>query len=280
MPELPEVETIKKTLAPKIRGKKITGVKVFFPKVIEPLDIDSFREAVEGSHVQSLERRGKYLLIHLNSLFTLIISLRMTGRLVYSTSGHDAMVDNHTHLVFDFEDGSHLYFRDTRKFGRIHCVPTENIEGAPEISKLGPEPLGPGFTESKLRKMLLSKRKTIKQALMDQAFIAGIGNIYADEILFRSGIHPETPASSLRPEQVHSLYLSIVAVLKEAIIQKGTTVRDYVDGEGNSGNYQKLLQVYGRKGKKCFQCGGPIECKKLGGRTAHFCPACQHGGRC
>lgn len=280
MPELPEVETIKRTLATKIRGKKITGVEVLLPKLIEPLSVEEFKEALKGNYIQSLGRRGKYLLVQLYYLNTLIISLRMTGRLIFFPPGKKVEVDKHTHMVLEFNDGSHLRFSDTRKFGRVHCVLTEKVEKESEISKLGPEPLGMEFSEPKLWKMLLSKRKKIKQLLMDQTFIAGIGNIYADEILFRARIHPETIPSTLVSEQVHDLYLAIISVLSEAIVQKGTTFRDYVDGEGNTGNYQSFLQVYGRKGKKCCQCGHPIESIKLGGRTSHFCPVCQSGGRC
>lgn len=280
MPELPEVETIKRTLAPKIQGKKITDVEVFCAKAIEPLSDQAFRQAVEGAFIQGLERRGKYLLMHLYSMYTLVISLRMTGRLIFIPCGEEVPVDKHVHLVFKFEDGSHLCFSDIRKFGRVHCVPKDKVEHESEISKLGPEPLEQNFSEQKLRKMLLPKRKKIKQLLMDQTFIAGIGNIYADEILFRAGIHPETLPGSLLPEQVHDLYLSIVAVLSEAIVQKGTTFRDYVDGEGNAGNYQYLLQVYGRKGKKCYHCGQQLESIKLGGRTSCFCPACQTRSGC
>ena len=278
MPELPEVETVKRTLETKIVGKRITQVQVLLPKLILPLQIEEFKPKVEGSVISGLGRRGKYLLVELSSSFTLIISLRMTGRLVFLPASQEVPMNKHTHFVVEFEDRSHLCFNDIRKFGTIHCMPLEGVKTCSEIAKLGPEPLGTDFSEAWLKERLLTKNRKIKQLLLDQTFIAGIGNIYADEILFRARIHPETIAVTLSPHQVHSLYSAIREILAAAVLQKGTTIKDYVDGEGNIGNYQSFLKVYGRKGQKCYDCGNEIKTIKLGGRTSHFCPECQGEG--
>jgi formamidopyrimidine-DNA glycosylase len=278
LPELPEVETIKRTLEERIVGKRIKCIQVLLEKMVLPLNVEQFKIRVEGSIITGLGRRGKYLLVHLSFASVLIISLRMTGRLIFVPSGKDILVNKHTHLVFEFDDGSFLYFNDVRKFGTIHCVPVEKLDNCPEIAKLGPEPLGPEFSETLLKEMLHTRRKKIKQLLLDQTFIAGIGNIYADEILFQAGIHPETLSKSLTSRQVHSLFRAIVGVLNEGVKHRGTTIKDYVDGDGITGNYQDYLKVYGRKGKKCYNCGKQIETIKLGGRTAHFCPGCQREG--
>lgn len=275
MPELPEVETVKRTLKSVVMGKRITDVEIFLPKLVLPLKVEEFKSRVKGSIIVDFGRRGKYLLIGLSTSFTLVTSLRMTGRLVFVPSGQEFNTDKHTHLIFEFEDGSHLYFNDIRKFGTMHCISTECLADCPEIAKLGPEPLGPDFSQAWLREMLKRKNRKIKQLLLDQTFIAGIGNIYADEILFHARIHPKTLANQLSEEQVHNLFLSIGEVLSEAVAQRGTTIKDYVDGEGHQGNYQSLLKVYGRNGKKCYNCGQEIQAIKLGGRTAHFCPHCQ-----
>jgi formamidopyrimidine-DNA glycosylase len=277
LPELPEVETIKRTLEERIVGKRIKSIQVLLEKIVLPLNVEQFKIRVEGSTITGLDRRGKYLLVHLSSSCVLIISLRMTGRLIFVPSGKDILINKHTHLVFEFDDGSFLHFNDVRKFGTIHCVPEEKLDNSPEIAKLGPEPLGSEFSETLLKEMLHSKRKKIKQLLLDQTFIAGIGNIYADEILFQAGIHPEALPKSLTSSQVHSLFQAIVSVLNEGVKHRGTTIKDYVDGDGITGNYQDYLKVYGRKGKKCY-CGKQIETIKLGGRTAHFCPGCQREG--
>lgn len=278
MPELPEVETVKRTLNAAIIGKRITGVEIFLPKLVLPLEVDDFKSKVLDSLITKVDRRGKYLLVYLSSGYTLVVSLRMTGRFVYVPANKELEVDKHTHLIFEFDDGSHLYFNDIRKFGTMHCTAQDCVDSSPEIAKLGPEPLESEFTQEWLRDNLKKRKRKIKQLLLDQTFIAGLGNIYADEVLFRGGIHPETIAKDLELEQIQSLYQAIIEVLTEAIANKGTTIKDYVDGEGQKGNYQWLLKVYGRKGKKCYNCNEEIESMKLGGRTSHFCPGCQRKG--
>jgi formamidopyrimidine-DNA glycosylase len=275
LPELPEVETVKKTLEAAVIGKRIVDVVITLPKLVLPLEVEDFKAKVKDSLITGIDRRGKYLLVCLSSGYTLVTSLRMTGRFVFVPANKKLEADKHTHLVFKFEDGSHLYFNDIRKFGTMHCIPQDCVDICPEIVKLGPEPFGPEFSPEWLIKNLKNKNRKIKPLLLDQTFIAGLGNIYADEALFQAGIHPETPAKDLDPKRIHALYQAIVTVLTEAVAKKGTTIRDYVDGEGQKGNYQSLLKVYGRKGKKCYNCEEEIKTVKLGGRTSHFCPQCQ-----
>jgi len=276
MPELPEVETIKRTLEPKILGRRIENAEVFYCSIIKCPSVNEFVDKVKGCSIIKLRRRGKYLLIDLDNSSSMIISFRMTGQLLYVDKNNVGYpYDRHTHAVFKLENGVELRFRDPRKFGRIALVKTSEVENTKEILKLGYEPFSPEVTEDMLFQFFKSRRGKIKQLLMDQSFICGIGNIYSDEILFYAGIHPERISNSLTFEEVCTLYNGIVKVLSEAIEQRGTSIRDYVDGKGDKGSYQHLLKVYGRKGEKCCRCGSEIICTKVGGRTAHFCPHCQ-----
>jgi len=205
----------------------------------------------------------------------MLISFRMTGQLLYMDENFLIPCDKHTHIVFKLNSGAQLRFRDVRKFGSISLIKTSEIENAKEILKLGYEPFSNEITKDKLYQFLKSKNGKIKQVLMNQSFICGIGNIYSDEILFYAGIHPERITSSLSFDEVCTLHDGIVKVLSEAIEYNGTSIRDYVDGEGEKGGYQHRLKVYGRKEKKCARCDSVIACTKIGGRTAHFCPHCQ-----
>ena len=216
MPELPEVETIKRTLEERIVGKRIKCIQVLLEKMVLPLNVEQFKIRVEGSIITGLGRRGKYLLVHLSFASVLIISLRMTGRLIFVPSGKDILINKHTHLVFEFDDGSFLHFNDVRKFGTIHCVPVEKLDNCPEIAKLGPEPLGPEFSETLLKEMLHTRRKKIKQLLLDQTFIAGI-EIFMPMKSCSSGNSSGGFTKSLTSSQVHSLFQAIVSVLNEGV---------------------------------------------------------------
>lgn len=271
MPELPEVETIKRTLEPKILGRRIENAEVFYRGIIKCPSIDEFVDRVRGCSIIKLKRRGKYLIIELDNGSSMIISFRMTGQLLYVDKNDIYPYDKHTHAVFKLANGAELRFREPRKFGRIALVKTSEVENAKEIAKLGCEPFSPEVNEDMLFQFLKSRRGKIKQLLMDQSFICGIGNIYSDEILFYAGIHPERISNSLTFEEVRALYEGMIKVLNEAIEQRGTSVKDYVDGNGEKGNYQHLLKVYGKKGAKCCRCGSEIISTKVGGRTAHFC---------
>lgn len=272
MPELPEVESIKRTLETKILRKTITGVKVFWPSAAVSLPGEDFAGLVENRVVEGLGRRGKYLLIDLSGGLTLIIHFRMTGRLVYYPENHPA--DKHTHVVF-FLDKGEMHYSDIRKFGRIQIVPTNDVAGLPSLAKLGPEPLAEEFTFDKLRNLLEGKKTQIKTALLDQRVIAGLGNIYVDEALFRAGILPDRQTSSLKVSEVIFLFNSIVEILQEGIEARGTSFRDYRDADGKKGLFQENLMVYGRGGRECKICGQVLIRQKIAGRTTVFCPQCQ-----
>ncbi len=273
MPELPEVETIRRSLEANLRGKTFVGVEVFLDSMIKGADPGMLASQLEGKKITSIERRGKYLIIQLTGGQTMVIHLRMTGQLLYC--GPEQEKPKHTHLVFHLNDQHEIRFIDQRQFGRVYLVPSQELDSISGLKNLGVEPLSEAFTRAFFRKELRNKRTKIKPLLLDQTFIAGIGNIYADEALFRARINPERIASTLDPREVARLYLGIREVLNEGIENKGTTVRDYVDGDGNRGSNQSNLRVYGREGEPCEKCGKPIERKTIGGRSSHYCPKCQ-----
>ncbi|CCO07282.1 bifunctional DNA-formamidopyrimidine glycosylase/DNA-(apurinic or apyrimidinic site) lyase [Desulforamulus hydrothermalis] len=274
MPELPEVETVVRTLEEKLCGLVITDVELFKPEVIRFPKPDQFIEQITGKQFQKkLGRRGKYLLLHLSDHLTLVVHLRMTGRLVYCEA--DQPLIKHTHVIFRLSNGKHLRFADTRRFGRLLLTSTEEVYGLPGIRDLGPEPLDQEFTREFFKKELRRRRSRIKPLLLDQCFMAGLGNIYADEALFRAKIHPERLAPELSSREVANLHRAIVEVIASGIEHRGTSFRDYVDGEGQAGSYQHHLKVYNRAGLPCSRCGKPIERIKVAGRSSYYCPACQ-----
>ena len=272
MPELPEVESIKLTLAKKILGKTIIGVKIIWPPAAESMLDRDFSELVVNTVIEEINRRGKYLLIQLSNGLTMIIHFRMTGRLIYYPENHP--LDKHTHIVFYLENGE-MHYSDIRKFGRVQLVATTDIKTVASLSKLGPEPLDETFAFDKLGKQLSSKKKCIKASLLDQTVIAGLGNIYVDEALFRAAILPDRNTNSLKISEIILLYNSISGVLNEGIEARGTSFRDYRDADGNKGLFQDSLMVYGRGGQECKVCGQVLERKKIAGRTTVFCTQCQ-----
>ncbi|PRR69013.1 DNA-formamidopyrimidine glycosylase [Neomoorella humiferrea] len=273
MPELPEVETIKRTLRPHVLGKTIAGVEVYHPGVIAVPDAVTFKEQLTGKVVTDLERRGKYLLFFLGDEYCLIGHLRMTGRLMLAADCEN--IPPHTHVIFFFAGGGGLQWVDSRRFGRLYFGKKEEIVALAGLDKLGPEPLDPTFDVEALAAICAGRKRSIKQVLLDQHLLAGIGNIYADEMLFLAGIHPARPAADLSGEELTRLYHAMQDVLKQGITNGGTSFRDYVDGYGRQGKNQHHLQVYGRAGLPCRRCGRILTKLKLGGRTAVFCPACQ-----
>lgn len=273
MPELPEVETIRRTLQPKLTGLKFTNVRILLPKTIRTPEPDEFREMLKDKTILKLGRRGKYLLINLSDGYTLAIHLRMTGRLVCCAG--DKPVTKHTHVIFHLNNGSQLQFTDIRQFGRMWLVPTSSMADLAGYKDLGMEPLDELFTRDFLKKELRRRHAKIKPLLLDQTFIAGLGNIYTDEALHRAKINPERLAATLTPREVAHLHHAIQDVLLDGIDSRGTTVRDFADGDGKAGNYQELLRVYNREGGPCHHCGQKIERKKVGGRSSYYCPACQ-----
>ncbi len=272
MPELPEVETIKRSLEKKLLGTVITEVKIYLPKVIRLQTQNAFIQQIAGKKIIGLGRRGKYLLIHLSENLTLVIHLRMTGRLVYTPP---CTPEKHTHAVFVLDSGFELHFNDTRQFGKIILSPSNELDAVPGLKDLGIEPLDENFDKNVFRRDLRRRRAKIKSLLLDQTFIAGLGNIYVDEALHRARINPQRIAASLKPREVTNLYHAIRKVLREGIKNRGTTFRDYVDGDGRMGNYQGLLRVYSREGQPCLNCETEIKRMKLSGRSSYFCPRCQ-----
>ena len=271
MPELPEVETIRLSLAAKLTGRTITQALTFNPKMVEGQSAESLSQQLEGRMIISLERRGKYLLLNLSGDLVLALHLRMTGQLTVERLTEPMATAIYFRLQLD--NGTEMRFRDQRKFGKVFTYSADALP--PSIGKLGPEPLADEFTLEVLRQRFARHQLAIKKALLNQEIIAGIGNIYADEALFMAGIHPARTVDSLDDSELQALYDSIRRVLKAGIEHRGTTKRDYRDGEGNPGSYQDKLQVYGRKGEPCLTCGAPVAKMNFGGRGTHFCPLCQ-----
>lgn len=273
MPELPEVETIRRSLSQHVLNLKIEEVIVRWQGAVVGYQEHGFAETVQGLSVQSIERRGKYLLITLEDDWSIIAHMRMTGRLNYYSDSQEP--EKHTHLVLKFSKGE-LHFTDTRKFGRLQLVRTQERLEQPSLKRLGPEPLEQEFTPEHLRRRLIQRKLALKPALLDQTVVAGLGNIYVDEALFRAGISPERIANTLTVQEAEKLYGTICEVLQEGIRANGTSFRDYQDANGEKGAFQRELRVYGRGGEACTCCGRPLAKLRLGGRTTVFCPDCQH----
>jgi len=265
MPELPEVQMVVTTLRPALLGKAIRRVNVARSDVIRPLGID-LAGLLQGQRVTEVARRGKKIVLTIGDRQRFYFHLGMTGRLTIESPGAD--VQKHTHVSMDV-DGFQVRFQDPRRFGGIWWLGTD----MPVDSELGPEPLS--LRPKQLAAMLARTRRVIKSALLDQSMIAGLGNIYADEALFAAGIHPLTPANELNLKQVSALNRAIKTTLRRALRHRGSTLRDYRDAEGNPGDFQRLHRVYDRKGQPCRVCRTPIERIVIGGRSSHFCPACQ-----
>jgi len=279
MPELPEVETIRRTLKAQILNASITGVEVLWPKSLANITAGELAAVVEGQKVSELCRRGKYLILDIAGSGFLVVHLRMTGRLVvcHRPRPDDHPVDVHTRVIFHLSgpdsESRELHFIDQRKFGRLWWARDE--EQLASIVDLGPEPLSDDFTAAYLQEVLSKGRRNIKAILLDQSKIAGLGNIYADESLYLAGIHPARSGSELTEEETGRLWHSIRSALEKAIENGGTTFRDYADGEGRSGRNQDFLQVYGRGGQPCYKCGSRLERIRVAGRGTVFCPRCQ-----
>jgi len=273
VPELPEVETVRRTLAGLVRGKTIDAVEVRWTNIIKrPAEPEEFARLLVGQTIQSIGRRGKFLLFHLDDC-VMVSHLRMEGK--YGLHRNGEPLDKHVHVIFRFTDGSELRYRDVRKFGTMHLFkPGEELTELP-LRQLGPEPFSSEFTAGYLRERLKKTNRSVKTALLDQRTVVGLGNIYVDEALFRAGIHPETTANKLTKKQTVLLHEEIVQTLKEAVEAGGSTVRSYINSQGEIGMFQLKLFVYGRKDEPCKKCGSPIEKTVVGGRGTHFCIKCQ-----
>lgn len=269
MPELPEVETVARALSPRLLGKTIAKVEVLRPKNIETSPA-LFLSLLPGKRFKSISRRGKYLLFHLNDGWVILSHLRMEGKYFFRKNRSE--IQRHDLILFYLSDGEILAYNDSRRFGRMGLYKESEL-GTTSLAKLGKEPFEEGADE--FFASLHAKKKPIKEALLDQTVVAGVGNIYADESLFRSSINPYRPADSLSKEEAASLLLSIQTVLKEAIREGGSTVKSYHPQEGVNGRMQNELQAYGKGGTPCPRCEFPLRKAKLGGRGTVYCPHCQ-----
>jgi formamidopyrimidine-DNA glycosylase len=275
MPELPEVETVRRTLNTLIVGKQIERVKVNLPRILQkPDDPELFAAMLEGRTFQSVERRGKFLRLVLDGI-VLVSHLRMEGR--YGVYDQDSPLAPHTHVIFRFTDGSELRYKDVRQFGTMHLFPQGDELSAPPLNKLGVEPLDEGFTLESFRRALGKRSTKIKPLLLNQEIVVGLGNIYVDEALHMAGIHPERPANELSRKEQELLHQAIVLTLSAAVEAGGSSIKSYVNGQGEMGLFQHSLKVYGRTGEPCGNCGTPIEKSVVGGRGTHVCPKCQKG---
>ncbi|MFC4075742.1 DNA-formamidopyrimidine glycosylase [Salinithrix halophila] len=273
MPELPEVETVRRTLETLVIGKTVEDVTVGLPRIVkEPPDPELFRGMLKGETIQGVGRRGKFLRLFFDS-WVLVSHMRMEGK--YRVTSWEAPVEKHTHVQFHFTDGTELRYRDVRQFGTMHLYPLGEELNRPPLMKLGPEPLSETFTLEGFQQAMAGRRTSIKALLLNQEFLSGLGNIYVDEVLFASGIHPDRRVETLAEEEVKRLFDSIRSVLMKAVEAGGSSVRSYVNGMGEMGMFQLQIQVYGRKEEPCHRCGHPIERIVVAGRGTHLCPRCQ-----
>lgn len=271
MPELPEVQTVVDTLYPRVIDKEIIDVEVKRDELIANLGAEEFKNKLIGAKIENVRRRGKYIVIELDNGYYLVGHLRMTGYFFYAKK--DSKVSEYDYIFFKFEGDDELRMGSKRKFTRIYLV--DDLKDAGSLIKLGPEPLSDEFTLDRFKDMISSRRGKMKPLLLNQRFLAGLGNIYVDEALFLSKIHPLRTADTVNDEEVERLYHAIRKVLSDGIEHRGTTKWDYVDASGESGTHQNYLMIYDKAGKECIECGTKIEKIRVGGRGTYFCPECQ-----
>jgi formamidopyrimidine-DNA glycosylase len=267
MPELPEVETIRAQLAPRLEGRVLERVEILDPRLTRPNDLFEVAEELEGDRVLAVERRGKYLVLRLQSGLALLVHLRMTGSFGYEPASHER-------AVVELDDGTRLVYRDVRRFGTWLVL--EDVDLEPYLAaKNGPEPLGPRFTSAWLAAQLARRRAPLKAVLLHQRVVAGLGNIYADEALWRARLSPLRPANGLDGDEVGRLQRAIRAALRTGIERQGSTLRDYATPDGSAGSMQDEFRVYGQEGEPCPRCGTQIAKGRVGGRGTWYCPRCQ-----
>lgn len=278
MPELPEVEVLRRSLAPRLVGARIARVEVHDPRLRERVRARQLERAAAGRRIESLERRAKYLLAHLEGGSTLVLHLGMSGRLTVVPAREPRML--HEHVVFHLARGGRLRFVDPRRFGLVLALPTERLAKDPHFAGLGIEPLGEGprgplLDGDYLRHNAAARRGPVKAYVMDAGVVVGVGNIYASEALFQAGIDPRRSVARISAARWELLAQAVRAVLSRAIEQGGTTLNDFVDGEGNPGYFQVSLAVYDREGEPCPRCGAAIRRLVQSGRSTYYCPGCQ-----
>lgn len=294
MPELPEVETIRRDLEDSLVGRKLISSEILFEKTAKN-GAAFFENVLVGKKLQNISRRGKLLILQFAPDVFLLVHLKMTGQLIYLqgkeklAGGHSLSKKNekdflaaiggtlpnkHTRAIFSFSGGGKLFFNDLRKFGYLKIVDKKELEKI-LVDNYGPEPLDDNLNFSYLQKILKGKTLKIKALLLDQKRLAGLGNIYVDEALFAAGILPQRLAGSLNDDEIKKLLKAIKSIIKKAIDKRGTTFSDYRDSKGNKGNFSQFLQVYGRGKDLCLKCGRPLQKSKVAGRGSHYCLNCQ-----
>jgi formamidopyrimidine-DNA glycosylase len=273
VPELPEVETVRARLEPALLGRTLAHVEIFDPRLTRPFEPAEVASSLTGERVEAVERRGKYLIVRFESGSVLLVHLRMTGSFRHARadrSGNDA----HVRAVVTLDDGSDVVYRDVRRFGTWLLVDASELDTYLD-ARIGREPLQRGFGPAALAARLVNRRAPVKAAILDQRTVAGLGNIYADEALWRARIHPLRPAGDVTADEVRALHRGIRGALRMGIARKGATLRDYAQPDGRRGSMQAEFRVYGREGEPCTRCGTPIEKTRAGGRGTWYCPTCQ-----
>jgi len=287
MPELPEVETVCRQLDPELAGVTIEALEVLDPRWCRPIPPDELERMVRGATIEGLGRRGKYLLLALDGARTLVMHLRMTGNLVLVDDeskldpsegrrlyeGERSTSERHLRARFRLGDGRQLWFTDPRRFGEAFLVDDDRL--VDRFAKLGVEPLSADFTSAYLGEMAMGRTAPLKSFLLDQSRLAGVGNIYADEALFRARLHPLSPAGSMKPEHLEALRDGVVAALEAGIDGGGASIDDYRDGRGEKGGMQDEFLVHTREGEPCPRCAAPISRIVVSGRSTYYCPSCQ-----
>ncbi|HEX3041818.1 MAG TPA: bifunctional DNA-formamidopyrimidine glycosylase/DNA-(apurinic or apyrimidinic site) lyase [Solirubrobacterales bacterium] len=287
MPELPEVETVVRQLEPEVEGRRIERLEVLDARWSRPVPPEQMSAAGSGATIERLGRRGKYILMGLDGERTLVMHLRMTGNLILREG--DEVIDpsegrrlyesersteeRHLRARFVLDDGRELWFTDPRRFGEAFLLDDDRLDE--RFAKLGVEPFSPDFTPAALGELAAGRTAPLKSFLLDQSKVAGVGNIYADEALFRAELHPLSPAGSMKPEHAEALRDAVVAALEAGIDAGGSSIDDYRDARGEKGSMQEEFLVHTREGKDCLRCGGTIVRIVVGGRSTYFCPACQ-----
>ena len=272
MPELPEVETVRKTLKRKVLNKTIKSVSVFWDSIIAYPNISEFKTEIETQTINDIKRLGKWLIFCLDDYY-LLSHLRMEGK-YFLRDGSDEK-KKHEHVIFHFTDNTDLRYQDTRKFGKMHLIKKEDFDNYVVIKELGYEPWDEKLDYNYLKDKYKKKNLPIKTVILDQSIITGIGNIYADEILFLSGINPKIKAKDLKKKDLENIIINTRITLEKAISEGGTTIRSYTSDEGITGRFQNNLYVHRREKEKCLTCGEEIIKIKVGGRGTYYCPKCQ-----
>jgi len=269
MPELPEVETIRRSLEREVIGREIAKLELRRPGLLQGFSPEELEAKAVGAKIEKIGRRAKYLIFDLDNDHSLVFHLGLEGLFLL-----DEKDTENVHLIFHFIDGGKLYFDDIKGYGRLFLVPTEKVEELPSIARLGLEPFTPNYRWESFVKLMRTNQE-IKRLLLDQAKIAGVGNIYASEVLYRCRIHPRQLANDLSLNEARCLFDEVPQILEEAIAHRGTSVYHYRDIDGSKGEFQTLLKVYAKAGQPCPRCGTPITEIDQGGRGTFFCPRCQ-----